>query len=154
MKLTTRSRYGTRLVLDMAQHYDEGLIQLSMIAKRQNIPLKYLEKIVTPLKRAKYVKSVRGAKGGHMLAKHPEEITVGEIVLLLEKGLILTRCTENPEVCDRSETCLTRSVWKEATEALHAKLKSITLMDLVMMERACHKEQGDQNVHRQGNGSF
>ncbi|NLI81229.1 MAG: Rrf2 family transcriptional regulator [Deltaproteobacteria bacterium] len=131
MKLSTRSRYGTRLILDMAQHYDEGPIQIGLIAKRQNIPVKYLEQIIIPLKKAQFVKSFRGYRGGHMLAKPPGEITVGEIVRVLEKGLRLTTCVENPELCERSETCLTRFLWKEATDAIHERLNAITFADLL-----------------------
>ena len=130
MKLSTRSRYGTRLALDMALHYDRGPVRLGEIAQRQGIPVKYLEQIVIPLKKAGYVKSVRGPKGGHLLAKPPAEITVGEIVELLEGGLRLTRCTEFPESCARSETCVTRFLWKETTEIIHQRLNSITLADL------------------------
>ena len=89
MKLSTRSRYGTRMLLDMAQHYNQGPVQVGDIAKRQGISVKYLEQIIIPLKRAGYVKSARGPKGGHALARRPEEITVGEIVALLEKGCLL-----------------------------------------------------------------
>ena len=131
MKLSTRSRYGTRLILDMAQHYQEGPIQIGLIARRQKIPVKYLEQIIIPLKKANYVTSVRGYKGGHMLAKAPEEITVGEIVNLLEGGLKLTICTNSPDVCERSSTCLTRFIWKEATEAIQDRLNSITFSDLI-----------------------
>lgn len=131
MKLSTRSRYGARLMLDMALHYNEGPIRLGSIAERQAIPLKYLEQIIIPLKQARYVISARGPKGGHMLAKPPGEITVGEIVNLLEGGLRLTRCTQYPEECDRSDTCLTRFLWKETTEAIQERLDAITLADLV-----------------------
>ena len=131
MKLSTRSRYGTRLMLDMALHYDRGPVRLGEIAKRQGIPVKYLEQIVIPLKKAKFVTSIRGPKGGHMLAKHPADITVGEIVSLMEGGLLLTKCTEFPEQCERSETCLTRYLWKETTEIIHKRLNSITLVDLM-----------------------
>ena len=71
MKLSAKSRYGTRLMLDMAQHYQEGPIHLATVAKRQGISVKYLEQIIIPLKKANYVKSVRGPKGGHTLAKPP-----------------------------------------------------------------------------------
>lgn len=131
MKLSTRSRYGTRLILDMARNYDTGPIQIGQIAKRQNIPVKYLEQIIIPLKKANYVKSFRGYKGGHVLAKPPEEITVGEIVAVLEGGLKLTRCGTNPELCERSATCVTRFIWKEATEAIHERLNAITFRDLI-----------------------
>ena len=72
MKLSTRSRYGTRLMLDMAQHYNEGPIHLGDIAKRQDVSVKYLEQIIIPLKKAHYIESVRGAKGGHILTKPPK----------------------------------------------------------------------------------
>lgn len=130
MKLSTRSRYGARLLLDMAQHYQQGPIQLGEIAKRQEISVKYLEQIIIPLKRANYVLSVRGPKGGHSLARPPEEITLGEIVALLEEGSSLARCSEHADVCSRSGTCLTRLVWQEAAQALFDKLSSITLADL------------------------
>jgi Rrf2 family iron-sulfur cluster assembly transcriptional regulator len=131
MKLSTRSRYGTRLMLDMAQNYQRGPLHLSSIANRQGISVKYLEQIIIPLKRAQYVKSVRGPKGGHVLARPPEEITVGEIVALLEDGFTLVECSERPECCDRAENCLTRHIWREAAQAMFAKLNSITLADLV-----------------------
>lgn len=133
MKLSTRSRYGTRMMLDMAQHYNEGPIQLGDIARRQDISVKYLEQLIIPLKKANYVKSVRGPKGGHMLAKSPEEITVGEIVNLLEGGINIIDCIENPDICTRSSSCLTRGVWAEATKAVYNKLNSVTLSKLVKM---------------------
>ena len=71
MKLSTRSRYGTRLMLDMAQHYNEGPIQLGDIAKRQDVSVKYLEQIIISLKKARYIESVRGPKGGHILTRPP-----------------------------------------------------------------------------------
>jgi Rrf2 family iron-sulfur cluster assembly transcriptional regulator len=122
-------------MVDMAQHCNEGPIHLKAIAKRQNISVKYLEQIIIPLKKANYVKSVRGKMGGHMLAKSPEEITVGEIVSLLEGGLRLTDCTANPEVCERSSTCLVRLLWKEVTEAIQEKLNSITLAGLLRIKK-------------------
>src|SRR5512143_1757105 len=117
MKLSTRSRYGTRLMLDMAQHYDQGPVQLGTIAQRQGISVKYLEQIIIPLKKAHYVESVRGPKGGHVLARPPEEITVGEIVALLEDGAGLVECVEHAELCGRSQSCPTRLIWQEAAKA-------------------------------------
>jgi Rrf2 family protein len=134
MKLSTRSRYGTRLMLDMARHYDEGPIQLGEIAKRQDVSIKYLEQIIIPLKKASYIKSVRGPKGGHVLTRPPEEITVGEIVAVLEAGISLVECVENSRVCDRSGICPTRLLWQEITEAMMDRLRAVTLADLV--ERA------------------
>jgi Rrf2 family protein len=131
MKLSTRSRYGTRLLLDMAQRYDQGPIQLGDIAKRQEISLKYLEQIIIPLKKAHLVVTVRGPKGGHILARPPAEITLAEIVSLLEENVSLVQCTENAAICRRAETCPTRLIWKEMSQAMIGLLKSVTLADLV-----------------------
>ncbi len=131
MKLSTRSRYGLRMMLDMALHRHDGPVQIGSIAKRQDISVKYLEQLVIPLKKADYVKSVRGPKGGHFLSKPPDEITVGEIVELLEGGINLSDCVHNPDICDRHDSCLTRAVWEEATDAMHEKLNAITLMDMI-----------------------
>ena len=136
MKLSTRSRYGTRLLLDMAQHYDQGPIQLGEIAKRQEISVKYLEQIIIPLKKAHYVLSVRGPKGGHFLARPPEEINLGEIVALLEEGPSLVECSEHTEVCQRANICPTRLIWKEVAQAMFDKLAAITLADLAERARA------------------
>jgi len=131
MKLSTRSRYGTRMMLDLAQHYDEGPVQIGNVSKRENISVKYLEQLIIPLKKANFIKSVRGPKGGHMLAKPPEAITVGEIVRVLEGGINLSSCIENPEVCDRTKECLTRGLWEEATKAMYEKLNSATLSKMI-----------------------
>ena len=118
-------------MLDLAKHYGGEFIQLKEISSRQGISLKYLEQIMIPLKKAKYVKGLRGAKGGYKLSKPPEEITVGEIVALLESGLPVTECSVNPEVCERSEFCLTRILWKEAADAIFEKLNAVTLADIL-----------------------
>jgi Rrf2 family transcriptional regulator, iron-sulfur cluster assembly transcription factor len=135
MKLSTKSRYGTRLMLDMAQHYGDGPVHLGTVARRQGISVKYLEQIIIPLKKANYIQSVRGPKGGHQLAKPPEEITVGEIVALLEEGTTLAECADNPMSCERSPDCATRTLWQEAAQAMFDKLQSITLADLLIRNK-------------------
>lgn len=117
-------------MLDLARHSKDGPIHLSEVAKRQNISLKYLEQIIIPLKKANLIRSVRGPKGGHRLAKPPEDITVGEIVHVLEKGIDLTACTLDPATCERSESCKTRHLWDMATKAMVDKLNSITLSEV------------------------
>ncbi len=131
MKLSARSRYGTRLMVDMAQHYQDGPIHLANVAKRQGISLKYLEQIIIPLKKARYIESVRGPKGGYILTKPPEEITVGEIVALLEEGTSFVECSDKDDSCQRSLICLTRRLWKEAAQAMFDKLRAITLADVI-----------------------
>ena len=131
MKLSTKSRYGTRLMLDLAEQGVNQFVQLKDVSRRQEISLKYLEQIIIPLKRAKYLVSARVAGGGYRLARAPEEITVGEIVALLEGGESIAQCAGNPEVCDRTSSCLTRNLRVQTGEALFGKLNSVTLSDLI-----------------------
>ena len=135
MKLSTRSRYGTRMILDLAQHYNGAPVHLGDIAKRQNISLKYLEQIIRPLKKANYIKSYRGSKGGHTLNLPPDTITVGEIVALLEGGAGITKCSESPDACERVDDCVTRYLWVEASNAIFERLSTITFADLTALEK-------------------
>ncbi len=146
MKLSTRSRYGTRLILDMAQHYGKGPIQLGEIARRQSISLKYLEQIIRPLKRAAYIQSFRGSKGGHILSRPPEKITVGEVVALLEGGAFFTGCSKNSDHCKRIDACVTRFVWMEASQAMFSRLNQITFADLLNSGVSSEKEVCDPNA--------
>lgn len=131
MKLSTRSRYGTRMMVDLAQHYDQGPVQIRDIARRQAISVKYLEQLIIPLKKAGFIASVRGPKGGHLLSEPPETITAGDIVRVLENEIGLVQCIENPKACERIETCPTRNLWEMATRALYDQLNSVTLAELV-----------------------
>ena len=130
MKLSTRSRYGTRMLLDIADHGSDGPVSVSDISSRLGVSVKYLEQLIRPLKKARYVKSSRGPKGGHQLAKSPEEIRVGEIVRLLEGGINLTDCIVDSATCPKTSDCPTRRVWAEATKAMTGILDSITLAEL------------------------
>ena len=121
------------MMFDLAQHQGEGPVQIGEIAKRQDISVKYLEQLIIPLKKANYITSIRGPRGGHMLAIPPEKITVGEIVNILEGGIDLTDCIGNPEICPRAEHCVTRDIWAETTDAIYDKLNSITLAKMIDM---------------------
>lgn len=134
MKLTTRSRYGTRMILDMAQHGGDGPVRIKDIAERQGVSVKYLEKLVRELKQAGFVKSRRGPRGGHELAKPLAEITVGAIVRVLEGDLTLVDCCDDGTTCPRMENCPTRAVWIEAARAMHASLDAVSLADLLARE--------------------
>ncbi len=131
MKLSTRSRYGTRIVLELARRYGGSPTQVSEIAKVQQIPVKYLEQLIRTLKQADLITSVRGSKGGHHLNARPDEITVGQIVRLFEGQTDLVECVSVPDVCQRAEDCRVRNVWIEATEAMYEKLDAITIADLL-----------------------
>jgi Rrf2 family protein len=129
MKLTTRSRYGTRMVLDIAQHADEGPVRIGDIAKRQKVSVKYLEKLIRELRDAGLVTSRRGPKGGHVLGRAAEDISVGEVVRVLEGNRHLVYCV--------SDHCLTRKLWHIASEAMFEKLDSISFADLVNDQANC-----------------
>ncbi|MGE4537002.1 MAG: Rrf2 family transcriptional regulator [Desulfovibrio sp.] len=133
MKLTTRSRYGTRMILDMALNAADGPVRIKDVAARQGVSVKYLEKLVRELKEAGFVRSRRGPRGGHELAKPLSEITVGAIVRALEGDISLVECQGEGggQACPRLADCLTREVWAEAARAMHERLDAITLADLV-----------------------
>jgi len=130
MKLSTRSRYGTRMLLDIAENSNGSPVSVSDISKRLGVSVKYLEQLIRPLKRGGYLDSVRGPKGGHVLTKAPSEITVGEVVRLLEGGISLTDCVGDKSRCPRSCECNVRNVWVEATRAMNDILDSITISQI------------------------
>ena len=131
MKISTRGRYGTRMMLDLAAHHDQGPTPLREIAKRQDLSVKYLEQLIIPLKAAGYIRSVRGARGGYTLAKKPDKINVGQIIKVLEGGLSLVDCVEDPKLCEREKNCPTRDIWLSMSERLMEELSSLTLSDVL-----------------------
>ena len=131
MRLSTRGRYGTRLMVDLAQHYADGPIPLAAIATRQDLSAKYLEQLIILLKGAGLIRSVRGRRGGYMLARKPEEISVGEIVETLEGKLSVVDCVLEPELCYRAIECPTRDIWVGMTEMIKKQLFSLSLGNIL-----------------------
>jgi len=131
MKLSTRSRYGARILVDLARHKDQGPVQIGEISKRQDISVKYLEQLIRPLKQANLVTSVRGPKGGHLLAENPENISLGQVVRLFEGQTDLVECVSFPKKCPMSDDCQVRLAWRDATEILYEKLDATTIADLM-----------------------
>jgi Rrf2 family protein len=135
MRLTTKSRYGLRLMLDLAFNAKNAPVSLNDLAMRQKISLKYLEKLVRKLKAAGLIKSWRGAHGGHELACGLDRISVGEIVRVLEEQSAITACAERLDYecafCRGAGDCLAHQVWSEASKAMFAYLDEITLDTLV-----------------------
>lgn len=135
MRLTTKSRYGTRLVVDLAVYGKKKSVPLSEVARRQKISIKYLEQLVRKLKQAGMIKSQRGPHGGHSLAKSPSGITVGDIVRTLEETTAITDCAETDArqcgICNQAGDCLSRWVWVEASRAMFECLDNITVADLL-----------------------
>ncbi len=131
MKLSTRSRYGARLVFELALRYEQGPVYLKEISKSQDISFKYLGQIIIPLKAAGIIKSSRGARGGYYLAKKPEQIKLCDIVKALEGPICLIECLENSKICKRSKNCITRIFWGEVNNALCLALDRVTLQDMI-----------------------
>jgi Rrf2 family protein len=125
-----------RALLDLALNYREDEpVLMRDIAARQDLPEKYLEQILIPLRNAGLVRSVRGAKGGYMLARSSSEITLLEIVEACIGDLTMVDCTENPGYCSRVDSCATFVVWKELTEAIRGSLENKTLAGLVDIQK-------------------
>lgn len=130
MRLSTKSRYGTRLLLDIALNCQGGPVRIQDTAQRQDISVKYLERIAQILRKGGFLKSRRGKKGGHTIAKPLDQISVGEVIKLLEGDSLLAECGTNNPHCDLAGNCITRLVWMEASTAMFEKLNTITFADL------------------------
>ncbi|MCK4274462.1 MAG: Rrf2 family transcriptional regulator [Dehalococcoidales bacterium] len=135
MKLSTRARYGTRALLDLARHGGEKPVQLKDIAGRQNISLHYLEHIIAPLVGAGIIRSTRGVRGGLRLTRQPKDVKLIEVIQLLEGTTTPVDCISNPETCDRADLCVTRDVWCVMKKAIDTALESVTLQDLVEKQK-------------------
>ena len=130
MKISTKGRYGMRMMLSLALHYEKGVLPLKTIAKEQHISEKYLEQIINPLTKAGLVQSFRGAQGGYALMQPPAQITVGQILRLLEGSLSPVECVDH-QTCPRSEQCACLSIWEELKLAIDSVVDRYTLADLV-----------------------
>lgn len=134
MNFSTKTRYGTKAMLDLAIHYKGRPILVKDIAKRQRISEKYLEHIMLELKKAGFVQSISGAKGGFILAKRPSEIKLSELVEVLEGTLAPVMCVDHKSLCPEGDKCLLREVWIKVKEGIKKVLDTITLNDLVKRE--------------------
>ena len=127
MQISTKGRYALRLMLDLAVHNTGELVKIKDISARE----KYLEQIISSLKKAGYVKSLRGAQGGYMLAREPQTYTVGSILRLTEGSMKPVACLEDePNQCSRAGECVTLHLWKMLDEAIEGVLDKVTLQDL------------------------
>lgn len=135
MKLSTKGRYGVRLMLDLATHYGEGPVLLKEISKREDISEKYLWHLINPLKSAGLIHATRGVHGGYELAKVPDKISVKDILRIVEGPLCLVDCVEKPSTCERSSFCIARDLWGETSQALADSLEKTTLASLVERQK-------------------
>lgn len=136
MKISTKGRYALRMLLDLAEHQNDGYIALKDIAKRQEISKKYLEQIIPILNKSDVLNANRGYQGGYRLAKDPSKYTVGDILRLTEGSLSPVACLDhNPIECERSADCMTLPIWKGLGKVINEYLDSITLQDILDMQR-------------------
>lgn len=139
MKISTKGRYGIRLMLSLAINFDKGTLPIKAIAAEQQISEKYLEQIINPLTKAGLVKSFRGAQGGYVLSRHPKNITIGQILQVLEGSLSPVDCVDNP-VCPNSDFCVSLSLWKKMKDALDEVVDNTSLES--MAQEYLEKETG------------
>ena len=140
VKLSTKGRYGVSAMYDLAVHHGQGPISLKSVALRQGISEHYLEQLMGTLRKAGYVKSVRGAQGGYTLTKQPADITVGDIIRIMEGPTAPVDCllagTENNKYSTRAGHCVTRGVWAKVRDSIDTVLDSITLADLAKEDKS------------------
>ncbi len=145
MRVSTKGRYALRMLVDLAEHHNDGYIALKDIANRQAVSKKYLEQIVPVLNKTNILQTNRGFQGGYRLAVSPDECTVGEIIRLTEGSLAPLACVDDEAVnCERAQDCSTLFVWQGLKDVVENYLDSITLQDIV--ER--HQEKAtDEYIH-------
>ncbi len=137
LKLSTKGRYGLRALIDLAIHSQEEYVTLGSIAQRQELSEGYLEQLMAKLKKAGIVKSIRGSLGGYMLAKAPQEITVGDILRALEGELSVVECSDT-KGCMMYDACVTKYVWRRINDSINNVVDTMTLEEVLI--NSCIKE--------------
>ena len=145
MRLSTKGRYGVRAMLDLTLNFSKEPVLLRDIATRLEVSEKYLEHSMSSLRNAGLVRSIRGARGGYILAKPPSEIKLSEIMEVLEGSMAPVECVDDTEVCHRANICVTRDIWVKMKEAIDNILESTTLEDLA--ERYKEKESSNAIIY-------
>lgn len=140
MKISTKGRYGVRFMMDMAYHEKDGNVTLGTVARRQDISEKYLWQVVNPLKKKGLILAVAGPRGGYRLARAATDITLRDILEVLEGENALVSCAKEPAVCQRSNACASREVWKDVDKKIAIVLDSITLADMNEKQLAMSRE--------------
>ena len=136
MLISTRGRYALRVLLDLAENQDKGYIAMKKVAERQELSLKYIERIMPVLSKNHYVEGVQGKGGGYRLVKNPKEYRIGDILRLTEGTLAPVACLEcNSKTCQREKTCKTLPMWREFYQIINAYFDNITLADLMNGEK-------------------
>ena len=146
MKISTKGRYGLRALIDLAEFgTGNAPVFLSDIAKRQGVSEKYLEHIFSALHKSGLVKAFRGRKGGYLLNKEPEKITLNDVISTLEGPSCLVDCVTDTTACSKIESCVTRDVWKTLGSKIEEVLNGYTIATLVQMKQ--EKIQQDSHMY-------
>ncbi len=130
MKLSTKGRYGVKAMVDLAIYYGGDPVSIKSISKRQNISEYYLEQLFSPLRKAGLIKSIRGAQGGYVLNKAPEDITVAQVMNVLEGPIEISDCVDG-STCNNLDCCATRLLWEKIKYSIDSVMESVTLRDIV-----------------------
>jgi len=141
MKLSIKSDYGLRALIDLAERYGQGPVQSAEIASRQFIPPAYLDQLLSQLRKTGFLRSLRGPQGGHYLARPPREITVAEVVTALEGSLLLMPCLETDQNCPDTAGCVLQPLWRQTGEAMAQILAGVTLDDLVQQKQQASRRE-------------
>jgi len=135
VKVSTKGDYGVRALVELAHHYGEGPVQSAEIASRQEVPEPYLDQLLTNLRRAGFIRSVRGPQGGHALIRDPKQVRLSEVMQALEGSLAPIACVDDPGACTRTGGCVQREVWERVRDATFDILQGVSIADLAEKER-------------------
>ncbi|MGG7177725.1 RrF2 family transcriptional regulator [Clostridium paraputrificum] len=130
MKLSTKGRYGVKAMVELAINYGDAPVSIKTISGRQNISEYYLEQLFSPLRKAKLITSIRGAQGGYVLSREPKDITVADIMFVLEGPIEVSDCIDGA-ACDKIDCCATRLLWEKIKNSIDHVMESVTLEDIV-----------------------
>lgn len=130
MKLSTKGRYGVKAMVDLAIHYGSEPVSIKSISERQNISEYYLEQLFSPLRKANLINSVRGSQGGYVLSRAPKDITISDIMEVLEGPIEISNCLEDNS-CNNVDCCATRLLWAKIKNSIDSVTKSTTLQDIL-----------------------
>ncbi len=133
MKLSAKSRYAARILLELAMYGQPGPMTASLLAERTGITIQFIEQILRTLRQGNLTRSVRGVSGGHVLANEPEKISLGDIVRTMEGGINLTLCSADDQFpCPRRQICLTYPAWSRLSRVLEQEMDAISLRELIL----------------------
>jgi len=135
VRVSTKGDYGVRALIELAHHFGQGPLQSAEIAARQTIPEPYLDQLLTTLRRAGFIRSVRGPQGGHALIREPENLKLSEVIAVLEGSLSPIACLDEPDGCGKPGFCPQREVWEAVRDATRKILDDVSIGDLAARDR-------------------